>query len=505
MRIHLLSLTCLLGLTTLIVADDTPAKPAKPVPPKIELRIAEVSVPLHWFGKRPVLEVKINDKGPYRLILDTGAQGSVLDQDLADELKLPAIGKARVGSPGGKGKPAKLVRLDRVDLGGAVLSGLPAVAFDRIFSDGGTDVPRGVLSASLFPGYLVTLDYPQSRLVIRRGELPTPDGERVFAYDGKRPLPEIRLLVADREVNLHLDSGAPGGITLPLDQADQLPLASKPVEVARGKRVDQEVVILGARLNGLVKVGRYILENPELHFQDIAHAPGHVGHDFLRRFVVTLDVANHRVQLDDGTAPVKAITPDLSKIADKASWTIANASAEVVQVAGKQAARLKAKGDSAQGIVGLALPRGVELATGTIEIDLKGKSVRPSFVGVAFNVADEKTFEAVYFRPFNFKAMGEFTGRAVQYIAWPEHPWDQLRQARPAQFEGPISPVPDPDGWFRARIEISAKQVRVFINDRKEACLTVARLARSDKARPVGLFVDTGDGLYRNIRITPAR
>jgi hypothetical protein len=180
-------------------------------------------------------------------------------------------------------------------------------------------------------------------------------------------------------------------------------------------------------------------------------------------------------------------------------------SAEVIQDEGEKAARLKAKGDSAQGIVGLALPRGVQFATGTIEIDLKGKSVRPSFVGVAFNVADEKTFEAIYFRPFNFKAEGEFKSRSVQYIAWPEHPWDQLRKDRPGQFEGPISPVPEPDGWFRARIEVSAKQVQVFVNGAKESCLTVDRLARSEKVRPVGLFVDTADGFYRNIRITPAR
>src|SRR5262249_39558734 len=161
-----------------------------------------VSVPMHWFTKRPVVEVKINDKGPYRFILDTGAQGSVLDQGLADELKLPVVGEARVGSPGGKGIPAKQVRLDRVEVGDAVLSGVPAVAFDRSFLDRGKDTPRGVLSASTFPGFLVTLDYPQSRFVIRRGQLPAADGARVFAYDAKRPLPEIPLSVAGHEVTV---------------------------------------------------------------------------------------------------------------------------------------------------------------------------------------------------------------------------------------------------------------------------------------------------------------
>ena len=296
---------CLSSLLVLASLVGPPAGPDTPVilreesnPGKIELRTPEVSVPMHWLMKKPMVDVKINGKGPYRFFLDTGAQGSVLDQALAEDLKLPVLGDGRVGSPGGKGLPAKKVRLDRLEVGDAVLSAVPAYAFDRSHLDRGKDSPRGVLSAGIFPGFLVTLDYPQSRLVIRRGQLPAPDSARVFTYDAKRPLPELRLSVAGQQVDVHLDSGAPGGITLPLKLAERLPLASKPVEVARGRRVDQEVVILGAKLNGQVKLGRYVLENPDLRFQDIPNAPGHVGYEFLRRFAVTLDAANHRVQLD---------------------------------------------------------------------------------------------------------------------------------------------------------------------------------------------------------------
>jgi hypothetical protein len=128
--------------------------------------------------------------------------------------------------------------------------------------------------------------------------LPPPDSVRVFAYDAKRPLPEIRLAVAGQDFNVHLDSGSSGGITLPLELAKHLPLASKPVEVGRGRRVDQEVIILGAKLNGEVKVGQYVLMNPDLRFQDIPNAPGQVGYAFLRQFAVTLDAKNHRLQLE---------------------------------------------------------------------------------------------------------------------------------------------------------------------------------------------------------------
>jgi hypothetical protein len=201
----------------------------------------------------------------------------------------------------------------------------------------------------------------------------------------------------------------------------------------------------------------------------------------------------------------KVLVPDLGKVAEGKGWTVYHATAQAVKADGKSAVQLKAEGDSANGIVGLALADGVEFATGVIEIDLKGKPVRPSFLGVAFNVSDQKTFEAVYFRPFNFKAGGEYKGRAVQYVAWPEFTWEKLRQNRAGRFEGPVRPVTDPADWFHARVEVEAKHVRVYVNGANEPCLTVDRLAEGGKGRAVGLFVDTGEDLYANLKVIPTR
>jgi len=201
----------------------------------------------------------------------------------------------------------------------------------------------------------------------------------------------------------------------------------------------------------------------------------------------------------------KAISPDLSKVPAGNGWSVHNATGEAVEVEGKSGVRLKAKADSITGVAGLVLATGVEFTAGIIEIDLKGKSVRPSFLGVAFNVADEKTFEAVYFRPFNFRAGGEFRSHAVQYIAWPEHPWNELRKNRPGKFEGPVNSMPDPNHWFYARIQIEPKQVRVYVNEAKEPCLVVDRLADGGKPHPLGLFVDSGDGLYANLKVSKIR
>lgn len=204
-----------------------------------------------------------------------------------------------------------------------------------------------------------------------------------------------------------------------------------------------------------------------------------------------------------GAEPQKTETPDVATIADGKAWRVVNATAEVLEMDGKRAARLKAAGDSANGIVGLALPAGVEFNTGVIELDLKGKNIQQaSFLGIVFNLVDEKTFEGVYFRPFNFKADDSKRGRSVQYIAWPKNTWENLRKEKPGQFEKPVNPVPDPDGWFHARIEVTNKQVRVFVDRAKEPSLVVSRLGQSNVKRPAGLFVDSADGIYANLEIT---
>ncbi len=203
-------------------------------------------------------------------------------------------------------------------------------------------------------------------------------------------------------------------------------------------------------------------------------------------------------------AQEKPVTPDLGAVTDAKSWKIFHATAETMETDGKRAARLVAEGDSANGLVGLALPMSVGFRTGTIEIDLKGKNVRQrSFLGVAFNVADERTFEAIYFRPFNFKAEEPMRGRSVQYVAWPANTWEHLRKTAPGRFENPVRPVPDPDSWFHARIEVTEKQVRVFVDNASEPTLVVSRLLPVGQLRPAGLFVDSAEGLYANLRITP--
>ena len=208
-----------------------------------------------------------------------------------------------------------------------------------------------------------------------------------------------------------------------------------------------------------------------------------------------------------GFARGQAIRPDLSRINDGRTWMLINASPTAVSESGTSVVRMKpaAKAKTPSN-VGLALVNGLEFGQGTLEIDLKGRGpVERCFLGVAFHVADGKKFEAVYFRPFNFRA-GDYSTptHAVQYVAWPTHTWEQLRKGQPGVYESTVKPIPDPADWFHARVEVSKGKVSVFVDDAKEPCLIVNRLADGDKGK-VGLWVDGREGAFRNLRIRPTQ
>jgi len=198
----------------------------------------------------------------------------------------------------------------------------------------------------------------------------------------------------------------------------------------------------------------------------------------------------------------RTIAPDVAAIGDPDTWSVIHAETSVSVEDARRVLRLYPVGGDGPGSnVAMALVSGVDLAEGTVDVDLRGLGgALRSFVGVAFGVVDARSFEAIYFRPFNFQPEDpSHRVRAVQYVAWPEHTWEELRADHPGVYEGAVDPVPDGAGWFHARIEIARRTVRVFVNGAANPCLVVDRLA--GRHGGVGLFVDSHEGWFSNVAV----
>ena len=149
---------------------------------------------------------------------------------------------------------------------------------------------------------------------------------------------------------------------------------------------------------------------------------------------------------------------------------------------------------------------GVEFENGTIEVLIRGKNnPGQSFVGVAFRGVDDETYDAVYFRPFNFVADNDLSrSHMVQYVSHPDHTWFRLREEHTDEYENIIADPPNPDEFFRARIVVSKPEVRVYAGDDTEPCLVVNELTDRTGGR-IGLWMgNTSDGSFTDLVIRPA-
>ncbi|HSW28972.1 MAG TPA: hypothetical protein VLH75_05675 [Longimicrobiales bacterium] len=195
------------------------------------------------------------------------------------------------------------------------------------------------------------------------------------------------------------------------------------------------------------------------------------------------------------------LRPDLGRLSDAGAAQLHNRSIEVVREGGRTVARLDARAGE-----GGVLLDGVRLGDGSIEVDLRGKDVaQQSFLGIAFHFVDWTTYDAVYFRAFNFRAAGEEQrSHAVQYVSHPVNTWQKLRAESPGRFEAGIEPQPEPNGWFHARIVLANSRVEVYVNGATAPSLVVDDLGEA-KVGGVALWAgNQSDGAYTNLTITPA-
>ena len=116
-----------------------------------------------------IVSVKINGRGPYDFVLDTGATFTCVDDALADELKLPewkgGFGTVVVGPAGGA---MKLLKIDTLEVGDAKASGLVACSLDldRI-APPGLGI-HGLVGLNFLKPYRVTIDFEKKSLRLEK-------------------------------------------------------------------------------------------------------------------------------------------------------------------------------------------------------------------------------------------------------------------------------------------------------------------------------------------------
>jgi len=155
---------------------------------------------------------------------------------------------------------------------------------------------------------------------------------------------------------------------------------------------------------------------------------------------------------------------------------------------------------STKGIVWL---KHVSFTKGTIEVDLRGKNIfLQSFLGIAFHAVDSTMYDAVYFRPFNFKHEDTLRRKwSVQYLSMPDYDYDRLRKESPLVYENAVTPVPNPDDWFHATIVVTKDSIIVYVNHSATASLKVELLNNRSNGK-IGLWTSGLSGDFANLTLS---
>jgi hypothetical protein len=153
---------------------------------------------------------------------------------------------------------------------------------------------------------------------------------------------------------------------------------------------------------------------------------------------------------------------------------------------------------------GVVWIEGSDFAEGTLEVDVRGRDmVGQSFLGVAFHGKDDNTYEAVYLRPFNFRAQDPARHQhAVQYISVPDYDWPRLRKEFPEEFENPVDPSVAPTDWVPLRVVVKGQAIQIYVGKVTAPTLEVRKLGKLERGM-VGLWTgNNSDGDFANLRIT---
>ncbi len=188
-------------------------------------------------------------------------------------------------------------------------------------------------------------------------------------------------------------------------------------------------------------------------------------------------------------------TPDLQ---NRALWSLTARTIRTINQPGYKGIQF----DDQPG-AGLLRLNNSNLSDGTIEFDVKGRNIpQKSFVGIAFHIQNDTTYDAIYFRPFNFKNADTLRRpRSVQYISLPKYDWPRLREEHPGKYENKVNPVPDPEEWFHAKVVILNGTIKVYVNQSTWPSLVVEKLSGVTTGG-FGLWVGNGsDGSFANLTV----
>ena len=273
-----------------------------------------VEIPFDFVRNEIILQVKVDGKGPFNMMLDTGTDPSAIDLATAKELGLKLSSAGGPVTGGGTDKNlAYATKLPLVETGGLTAKNLWALALDLSKVGERLGKPlHGVLGHSLLNGRIVQIDYPNhvvrfySQSPFTKADKKANNAKRTvlsFRYDDNILIDDV--FVNGKKLVGNLDTGSNGGFHLTPAAVSYLGLEE---EVNRAQ-VSSSVGYNNVSENregkvSNVTIGGISVDQPSVVFfgkgtgRDKKPWGVNIGNVFLKDFVVTIDYRSKLLTLE---------------------------------------------------------------------------------------------------------------------------------------------------------------------------------------------------------------
>lgn len=180
---------------------------------------ALVQIPFDSIDGRIYVQARVNDQGPYRFAVDTGASGiGRADKRLVAALDLPLHGETTT-SDGVTKAGVDTVRIDALELGGVVHRNVEVIARDYNARNAPEAAFDGILARDFFADGLLRIDYPNRTLAFTRTLKLDPAAANAVTYTRAFRIP---VSIGDHTFVAQLDTGANVGFVLPQSAYEQV-------------------------------------------------------------------------------------------------------------------------------------------------------------------------------------------------------------------------------------------------------------------------------------------
>jgi len=280
-----------------------------PGPPPPDFVIAggksATTIPFELLNNHMYVQVKLNGKGPYRLLCDTGG-ANIVTPELAKELGLKSEGVFEGRGVGEKSEDVGVTQVEKLEVGDAAVAKQIFAVFPLATLSNAEGLPmQGLIGYEVFKRFVVKVDYERNELTLILPESFEYRGSGTavpFKFNGS--IPQVEGEIDDIAGKFDIDTGSRASLSLLAPFAEKNDLKTKyaaKVEAVTGWG-------LGGAARGLVtrgkvlKLGSVTIGNPvtELSLQRKGaftdpYVAGNVGAGVLKRFNIIFDYGRQQL------------------------------------------------------------------------------------------------------------------------------------------------------------------------------------------------------------------